>query len=740
MQKKGRQGIVFCPSANKGSAGYCKRKVEGMELRKLIREISQNSILLPDFQREFTWTGENEQKALVASVLTKLPIGSILLLESASDEYAAHAIGRSEQIIDPQKMDQTVKFLIDGQQRVTVLANVFSNVIYEMEAAYPAKMSLHRRFFLRIPSWKAAYQNQEVDWFHLASLQADNEAKDKLPVFLTGDILEWIECRSFKRGDKTAYNPENAKDIRSLVNFCTAEAEGYRIPLFLMVSSQEAVQKGYPKNSSYYVKTGMKEQIGLEIKAFYEMADLEEQANIRALMGQQELTEQDFDEQLKCLVDEWVDTLFAYVDSCLEKLELNEITVQADTKARAIDIYEQLNMGGESLKAFDLVVAKASVHSRENLLDQIKLCMEQERTYEMQLLSRESKPYVPQELADKSATIWMKQADEKSFQNTYLDAFLNVLGLYCNNEQFAAERVSLQHTKRKEILKLQSKQIVENYEVVCEGLDRACFFLKVRCGLRTLADLHYKLMFTVLGYLFMKEAFFVQEKVHNCLEAWYWCSIFSGAYDKDQNRVMENDIKQLIQTFKGSENSRFDWLVNRKKAMFAQPDFCEEGFLLLESCGNGGLPPKQQMRYLISQYYLSKTYSYLFEEKTMHNFDEAAKNFEVHHIIPLGSTGENPKKIRKDPTHILNSPLNFMYIEPDEHHFIKEKNIREYCSKIRLDAYQNLALEYFKELPETQYLTKSDVKECLRKRFCALRGQVESEVREMLRSGGRQEN
>ena len=50
-------------------------------LDKTITKIKNNRILLPNFQRDFVWREEDNQKNLVASVLTKMPIGNILLLK-----------------------------------------------------------------------------------------------------------------------------------------------------------------------------------------------------------------------------------------------------------------------------------------------------------------------------------------------------------------------------------------------------------------------------------------------------------------------------------------------------------------------------------------------------------------------------------------------------------------------------------------------------------------------------------
>ena len=50
-------------------------------LKSIVEDIQKNEIMLPDFQRQFDWSLE-KQRALVASVLTKLPVGGILLLKA----------------------------------------------------------------------------------------------------------------------------------------------------------------------------------------------------------------------------------------------------------------------------------------------------------------------------------------------------------------------------------------------------------------------------------------------------------------------------------------------------------------------------------------------------------------------------------------------------------------------------------------------------------------------------------
>lgn len=71
-----------------------------VNLRDIVDRISENTIVLPDFQRGFTWKENNRQKALLASVLTKLPIGTVLFLNVKTEDYGYKKIGKNERNID----------------------------------------------------------------------------------------------------------------------------------------------------------------------------------------------------------------------------------------------------------------------------------------------------------------------------------------------------------------------------------------------------------------------------------------------------------------------------------------------------------------------------------------------------------------------------------------------------------------------------------------------------------------
>ena len=90
----------------------------------LLRDISTGKIQLPDFQRGWVWDDEHI-KSLLASVSLAYPIGAIMLLEAGGDEVkfktrpVEGAVFTTE--IKPEKL------ILDGQQRLTSLFQVFSS-------------------------------------------------------------------------------------------------------------------------------------------------------------------------------------------------------------------------------------------------------------------------------------------------------------------------------------------------------------------------------------------------------------------------------------------------------------------------------------------------------------------------------------------------------------------------------------------------------------------------------------
>ena len=228
-------------------------------LKEMIELIQKQELLLPDFQRGFVCDIEMQQR-LVASVLTKMPIGSILVLEADTEDFGCRILGRKDEV-DTSGGNRNVNVLLDGQQRMTALANVFSNQLFydysgsgKLMTDYRRLISvdLQNRFFLRIPSVENL--DEKEDWFHLKELQfAMTSPESDVPEFLTGDIREDIVYFSYDEKTQEVYAP-HAEKPQNIGNFCLKE-DYYYIPLFLLInnrkgdSSNETRLKGHRNKS-----------------------------------------------------------------------------------------------------------------------------------------------------------------------------------------------------------------------------------------------------------------------------------------------------------------------------------------------------------------------------------------------------------------------------------------------------------------------------------------------------------
>ena len=106
-----------------------------MNFKDILKRIKTNDLVLPDFQRGFVWE-QDRMKRLYASILAKIPVGSILSLESQDDKFNCKQIGARPRSRILKKTKKKVDYLIDGQQRFTSLLAGFSTYYFEIKDYY----------------------------------------------------------------------------------------------------------------------------------------------------------------------------------------------------------------------------------------------------------------------------------------------------------------------------------------------------------------------------------------------------------------------------------------------------------------------------------------------------------------------------------------------------------------------------------------------------------------------------
>jgi len=89
-------------------------------LSKLLEEVSEGKVQLPDFQRGWIWD-DAHIRSLLVSVARSFPIGSIMLLEAGGS--AKFQVRTVEGVATPEKA-VLESLILDGQQRLTSLTQV----------------------------------------------------------------------------------------------------------------------------------------------------------------------------------------------------------------------------------------------------------------------------------------------------------------------------------------------------------------------------------------------------------------------------------------------------------------------------------------------------------------------------------------------------------------------------------------------------------------------------------------
>lgn len=706
-------------------------------LSVIIDKINNHKILLPDFQRRFTWTSEEMQKQFIASVLSKMPLGSILLLEAQADEYAYKELGSKER--STKSLKGEVELLLDGQQRITVLANVFSNSIFRIveQASNLISQNLKRRFFIKIPKYEKI--QPENDLFNAKSLKFPIRGKED-PTFLTADIIDSIHVENFYVGKATPFNPYSKVKLPELVDRCGNCENGYfLIPLFLLIEENKGTIKNETclKNILKEIANSMRRHI---IDGFDESENKEKYVQEALLDEYYDYVSEnkkddkiEFEDILQKQSDDWVDKFATYLKSCVDDISLSQIVVDKTQRDRAIDIYENLNRGGVSLSIFDLIMARVAKSYRGDFYQRIVNNMKSEKTYDKDLIAEQSVKNAFINISKDiryNATIKTNcLSDNDDISQLYIEAFLNVLAFVDNkNSSFNVEL-----TKRQKKLSLEAKFIDENTDKVCTAIDRAMFFFQTRCGIRNISEINYRLMISVVSYIFFDDNNFENKDIHNLLEAWYWSSIFSGYFDSDQNSRMIEHIEKLNTSIKSIHTGIVDiaWIKNLNQDVLNAKYFSDKKFWLFNDVQNTERIPKKFLRDTVCQYYLSKTYPDLFDSnETLSVFSNKSHSLEKHHIIPLGSVksyGESTNKLRNDEYNFLNSPLNFVYITKESNLAISSKSLHDYQQSINSRSYSALQFTQFDST-----ISNEDIIKILETRFISLQGDIQNNVNKLL--------
>ena len=766
---------------------------DNFSLETLTDSIKKNDILLPDFQRSFVWRQEERQKLLISSVLAKMPIGSILLLEGDSNEFAVRKIGMKD-TFSMEGEKRTIDYLLDGQQRITVLTCAFSDVINDIEKSGNQSIispSLQRRFFLKFPKYKEL--SDDAVYFGAKRLRfpQDLNKADVYPDFIAEEIMKQIECRSYsnKKNLEEPYHPyfkpkKSSSGTKELIEWCMKQDEFY-IPLYLITKEHskftqiiKEIAEDYRKSICCIfneIETVDKKK---EFAKDYLIGETYDDF-IAEVESEEEEINTKFEDAIIVLENDWKINFDNYLVSCVAQLNkiMTIIEVKKSQRERAIDIYENLNKGGVSLSIFDLIVARASLHDQnKEFIKEIGKIIDKSVSDVIPLyncgvtFSSEPKNIV------QIGCTYLKSCGcsdkENDFNSKFIDVFLNVLSLYANsystekpeksaefdNGYLDLSKITIDNTKRKAKLNLDKDQIYINYKLVCTGIDRALYFFKNRCGISAINNIPYNHVLSIVSLLFISNNYFNDSKVHELLEAWYWSIMFSGEFDKDQNTKFIYHLTNLITKLPDYRNSKIvDWIKTLQENVFKSDGFSDKDRLLMKD----EEAPKGTIKNAILQYYLSKYYnnfstknsnspynvkiSAYTDEVYTSSEDRKKYKLQIHHIIPLNTMEDYESGKREDSKFYGNSPINLIYIVAEDNNDISDDDVESYLKIIdqnqrqALDLFSDNQSETMKKInkalldKKNNKRTRENVLDLLELRFELMAQSINREINELLK-------
>lgn len=304
---------------------------------------------------------------------------------------------------------------------------------------------------------------------------------------------------------------------------------------------------------------------------------------------------------------------------------------------------------------------------------------------------------------------------QKELSATYIKALMNLLGIidyfsegdpgFSLRDAEKIQNLNVKVTKREYLLQIPSEKIYGYVEVACQGLDRAALFLQMRCGIRKLGEIHYNLMWVILGTVFLDEAWFEDSEVLDYMEVWYWSAILSGEFKIEQNRAFIRNLQNVlseIQNIKESDKKFTKALCNN---VLTDKKFADRDIVLMK---NPSVYPEEVIGNTICQFYLSETYSDIlkplpekndYQPQTLSALNNSVK-LQKHHIMPIGSlsvkykdANKTTESRRKDNSSPYNSPLNFLLISEKANGLIQNSTLKEYFEFCDQTALNNVDIK-----------------------------------------------
>lgn len=645
---------------------------ETRKLSSLLDMAASQRLVLPNFQREYVWSIDAQQR-LVASVLTDVPVGSTLLLTGRRDDYAARRLG---EVIDADAPPEC-HYLLDGQQRLSTLQAAFRSPFYcasphrhwrDIWDAVPPKLRY---------SWTLRVKPNEVEedlfgYWNLSFPEMTQVEPDQMASFLEPDRILVGQADSDEAWTHPAWTP--ATDRELVVARALQAMAQHRVPLWGIAGS--VVAQSVTATALALIAGARRDELTATYRAG--SADFRDRMfphllNVSPALpnSQRECSEAQIDGAFSDLAAAWKTAFMSFLETAVQRA-VPAILLTREDLSRAVAIFEVINQGGTPLTAFDLVVAKnARDPAAPNLV----------QTLQDQLSAAEVNVDYPTEVGFSGSNTWTLESrglllDDGSLTSTFKNSFLNMLSIlhatqhetiendesgYTISDPTPWQILDVKHIKRSMIMKVPPRDIAERSNDAAMAIFRAWAFFQFRCGIRSESDLRYKLMVLPVAYVFaLSPSTWDDPRQLDRLEYWYWTSLFGGAYRERQNENAVADIGLLAGWVISGESNPF---VEREQRVLQVEGYSDISTLTLET---PDASISSDVGRAVLQYTLSRSpldFDPSSEERRLVAWGD--EPLEDHHIVPLATAmtlKESAAELRTRSNHPLNSPMNRTFI------------------------------------------------------------------------------
>ena len=654
---------------------------ESATLRDIIDSHARGKLVLPNFQREFVWSVE-DQRQLLTSLLADIPIGAVLLLRGASTDFAARRFGRREA---PDPTGECT-FLLDGQQRLSCVHHFLSDPLSEEpgweSVTRDTYYNLRYRWLVRVVPGQD--KPDPFGYFHLHFHRIREEPE------ALGDFVEPFRVKLAGSNGDVAHPAwladENGNEGELRYRIARDLAGQGLVPLWEVISRRNDPASLHGMALQIIAHDRAEQLAARSGRAEEAILAAAQEVRPDLVQAGGEVTYTDLAEAITSMSATWVKAMRDYFDELGDR-EVPQVILPRDEIDRAIPIFEVMNQGGTPLTTFDLVVAKMA-----------RLAVDHEtaeRSLAEQLIQHAVESTV--EVTDarwngNSAPrpgLWKVSeynfvVERDSLSNNFKNALLNLLSVRAHSTASSVAELDTDHIKRPAILRLDATQIKDLWKDAANAVIRAWAFLSLRCGIRNSADLRNKLILLPIAFAVSEDEIWDDSQALDRLEYWYWCTALAGTYTERQSDNCINDIKQLnAWLIEGGANP----FTGRESNVLTAPKYSDD-MTLLRQHEEAGVT--SDVGDYIAQYVLSRNPSDFLEESRLAAWD-FEQELELHHVIPLQtatSVGESTRELRSRDAqrHVLNSPLNKTFILKKSNRVLGARPVQQYMEHVPTPA------------------------------------------------------